>query len=93
LNKDVLAESEARATLGILSDDDLAFAAAPTGDDPAVISIVVSFTDGDHVLFEGLQVLSKKYRRSPDQQLLWLLEDELMNERLLPAKRSEAENG
>jgi hypothetical protein len=72
---------------------DLVFALVPVGDDPAIISIMVSFTDGDHVLFEGLSALSKKYRRSPDQQLLWLLEHELTNERLLPAKRSEAENG
>jgi hypothetical protein len=93
LNKDVLAESEARATLGILSDDDLAFAAVPAVDDPAIISIMVNFTDGDHVLFEGLSALSKKYRRTPDQQLLWLLEHELTNERLLPAKRSEVAHG
>jgi hypothetical protein len=90
LNKDVLAESEARATLGILSDDDLAFAAAPTEDNPAIISIMVNFTDSDHAIFEGLQALGRKYRRSPDQQILWLLEHELTNERLLPAKRSEA---
>lgn len=62
-------------------------------EDVPFLSVIVDFTNSDHVLFEGLTALSKKYRRSPDQQLLWLLEHELTNERLLPAKRSEVAHG
>lgn len=44
---------------------------------PAVITVVVPFRDGDETLFDGLIELGKKYRRAPDQQILWLLEKEL----------------
>lgn len=47
-------------------------------------AVVVAFPDGDERIYDGLVRLAKRYRRSPDQQLLWLLEKELLNERMLP---------
>jgi hypothetical protein len=43
-------------------------------DNPSIISIMVNFTDNDQALFDGLTALSRKFRRSPDQQILWMLE-------------------
>ncbi len=60
----------------------LAFERAPSGSE-SVLSIIVNFLHDDGPLFEGLMRLGKKYRRSPDQQLLWLLEKELSNEVLI----------
>jgi hypothetical protein len=45
--------------------------------------IVVSFSPNDNALFDGLQALARKYRRTPDQQLLWLLEHEMTHQRVL----------
>lgn len=48
-----------------------------------VFSVIVNFVDDDQGILDGLQALARKYRRTPDQQLLWLLEKELHNERLI----------
>lgn len=53
-----------------------------------VLSVIVYFTDGDSAIFEGLQALARKYRRNPDQQILWLLEKELLNESLLNTEKA-----
>ncbi len=66
----------------------LAFTIPTAMDNPSIISIMVNFTAGDHVLFDGLQALAKKYRRSPDQQILWLLEKELHNEHLVTSEKA-----
>lgn len=50
-----------------------------------LLTVIVNFTDGDGPLFDGLMKLGRKYRRSPDQQLLWLLEKELHNEGIMQA--------
>lgn len=71
---------------GLIEKPPMAFEALPA-DHPAanmpLLSIIVNFTDGDGPLFDGLMALGKKYRRSPDQQILWLLEKELNNEGIL----------
>lgn len=46
--------------------------------------IIVPFEDGDGRVYDALLKLGRKYRRDPHQQLLWLLEKELLNERMLP---------
>ena len=68
----------------------LAFEPVPVPDHPGLneaplLTVIVNFTDGDGPLFDGLMKLGRKYRRSPDQQLLWLLEKELHNEGILQA--------
>ena len=50
---------------------------------PFVFSVIVNFTDGDIAMHSGLLSLARKYRRTPDQQILWLVEKELHNERLI----------
>lgn len=55
---------------------------------PVILSVIVNFTDGDSAIFEGLQALARKYRRNPDQQILWLLEKELLNESLLNTEKA-----
>ena len=52
-------------------------------DSTLVFSVIVNFVDDDQGILDGLQALARKYRRTPDQQLLWLLEKELHNERLI----------
>jgi hypothetical protein len=61
----------------------------------AAYQIILHFDDGDEKLYAGLKALARKYRRTPDQQLLWLLEHELTNEGylLLEADRTEAAHG
>lgn len=68
----------------------LTFEPVPAPDHPGlnelpILTVIVNFTDGDGPLFDGLMKLGRKYRRAPDQQLLWLLEKELVNEGLLTA--------
>lgn len=68
----------------------LTFEPVPVPDHPGLkevplLSVIVNFTDGDGPLFDGLMKLGRKYRRTPDQQILWLLEKELVNEGLLTA--------
>lgn len=46
--------------------------------------INVIFTLDDVGLMGGLEQLAKKYRRTPEQQLLWILEHELASESMLP---------
>jgi len=46
-------------------------------------AILVPFHDEDCRVYDALIKLSLKYRRDPYQQILWLLEKELLNERLL----------
>jgi hypothetical protein len=57
---------EGRPGLGILpaSDD---YAAPP-------ISIIINFHDPDMPLFAALEDLARKFRRNPDQQILWMIE-------------------
>lgn len=70
----------------------LTFEPAPAGSE-SVLSIVVNFLHDDGPLFEGLMKLGRKYRRSPDQQILWILEKELLNERLLSPVKTDQTAG
>jgi hypothetical protein len=38
------------------------------------ISIIINFHDQDMPLFASLQDVARKFRRSPDQQILWMLQ-------------------
>lgn len=52
--------------------------------------VTISFLTADAELSQGLLLLSRKYRRTPDQQILWLLEHELTSEGLLTSDGREA---
>jgi hypothetical protein len=54
----------------------------------AVDSVTIHFTSADAALSEGLLSLARKYRRTPDQQLLWMLEKEISIEHLVSPEKA-----